>query len=99
MLTRCSVCRVRTIRCSLGWADPSSPMVDKWVCHRLDLGESVNVDGSPIVGPVVPLIVAAELAAVLGVLDSGSPISVASADLFTFSASISRPTIRCTRSR
>jgi len=30
------------------------------------------------------LIINAELPAVLGVLDSGSPISVASADLFTF---------------
>ncbi len=59
-------------------------MGDTWVYHHQDLGEPVHVDGSPILRPVVPLIVAAELPAVLGVLDSGSPISVASADLFAF---------------
>ena len=59
-------------------------MGDTWVYHHQDLGEPVHVDGSPILRPVVPLIVGAELPAVLGVLDSGSPISVASADLFAF---------------
>ena len=59
-------------------------MGDTWVYHHQDLGEPVHVDGSPVLRPVVPLIVAAELPAVLGVLDSGSPISLASSDLFAF---------------
>ena len=59
-------------------------MGDTWVYQHQDLGEPVHVDGSPILRPVVPLIVGADLPAVLGVLDSGSPISVASADLFAF---------------
>jgi len=73
-------------------------MSDAWVYDHQDLGEPVHVDGSPIVRPVVPLIVADELPAVLGVLDSGSPISVASADRSPFLALIWRPTTRCTRS-
>jgi hypothetical protein len=59
-------------------------MPGTWVYAHQDLGEPVHVDGSPILRPVVPLIVAPELPAVLGVLDSGSPISVANVDLFTF---------------
>ena len=59
-------------------------MGDTWVYRHQDLGEPVHVDGSSILRPVVPLIVADVLPAVLGVLDSGSPISVASEDLFAF---------------
>ena len=84
MRTRCNACPVRTIRCSSGWADPLSSMPGTWVYAHQDLGEPVHVDRSPILRPVVPLIVASDLPAVLGVLDSGSPISVANADLFTW---------------
>lgn len=59
-------------------------MGDTWVYHHQDLGESVHVDGAPLLRPVVPLIVAVGLPAVLGVLDSDSPISVGSSDLFAF---------------
>jgi len=47
-------------------------MGDTWVYRHQDLGEPVHVDGSPILRPVVPLIMADVLPAVLGVLDSGS---------------------------
>jgi hypothetical protein len=53
-----------------------------WVYPHQDLGEPLHVDGSPVIRPVVPLVVAPGLPAVLGVLDSGSPVSVANADLF-----------------
>lgn len=59
-------------------------MSNLWIYDHQDLGEPPHVDGSPILRPVVPLIVAKELPAMLGVLDSGSPISVANADLFTW---------------
>ncbi len=57
-------------------------MESSWVYPHQDLGEPLHVDGSPVIRPVVPLIVAPALPAVLGVLDSGSPVSVANADLF-----------------
>lgn len=57
-------------------------MGEPWQYPHQDLGEPVHIDGSPVLRPVVPLIIADGLAAVLGVLDSGSPISVANADLF-----------------
>lgn len=57
-------------------------MPASWVYPHQDLGEPLHVDGSAVVRPVVPIIVAADLPAVLGVLDSGSPVSVANADLF-----------------
>lgn len=57
-------------------------MPGRWVYAHQDLGELVHVDGSAMVRPVVSLDVVAGMAAVLGVLDSGSPISVANADLF-----------------
>jgi hypothetical protein len=53
-----------------------------WVYTHQDLGESVHADGSPILRPIVPLVIRVGVPAVLGVLDSGSPISVANADLF-----------------
>jgi hypothetical protein len=53
-----------------------------WNYAHQDLGEPSFVDGSPILRPVVPLVVSTELPAVLGVLDSGSPVSVASTDVF-----------------
>ena len=53
-----------------------------WSYPHQDLGESVHVDGSAVVRPVVPLVISGLMPAVLGVLDSGSPISVADADLF-----------------
>jgi hypothetical protein len=53
-----------------------------WKYAHQDLGESLYVDGSSITRPVVPLVVSPDLPAVLGVLDSGSPISVASTDVF-----------------
>ncbi|TPW15514.1 MAG: hypothetical protein FD127_725 [Acidimicrobiaceae bacterium] len=57
-------------------------MPPTWEYPHEDLGEPVHVDGSPVLRPVVPLIVTAGMPAVLGVIDSGSPISVANADLF-----------------
>ncbi len=57
-------------------------MVDRWVYAHRDLGEPSHVDGSPLTRPVVPIEPAAGMAAVLGVLDSGSPISVANAEVF-----------------
>ena len=53
-----------------------------WTYPHQDLGEPVHVDGSAVVRPVVPLVISGLMPAVLGVLDSGSPISVADADLF-----------------
>jgi hypothetical protein len=43
-----------------------------WNYAHQDLGEPSFVDGSPILRPVVPLVVSTELPAVLGVLDSGA---------------------------
>ena len=57
-------------------------MPDRWRYPHQDLGEPLHADGSPIRRPVVPLIVAQGRPSVLGVLDSGSPMSVADADLF-----------------
>lgn len=57
-------------------------MESNWVFPHQDLGEPLHVSGTPVLRPVVPLIVAPELPAMLGVLDSGSPVSVANADLF-----------------
>ena len=57
-------------------------MESSWVYPHQDLGEPLHVDGTPVLRPVVLLIVTAELPAMLGVLDSGSPVSVANADLF-----------------
>jgi len=70
-----------------------------WVYNHQDLGEPPHVDGSPICRPVVPLVVVVELLALLGVLDSGSPISVANADLFTWMGVDVDATGRCTRCR
>ena len=39
-------------------------------------------DGAPVLRPVVPIAFAGAAQAVLGVADSGSPVSVANADLF-----------------
>ena len=57
-------------------------MESSWVYPHQDLGEPLHVDGTPVLRPVVPLILTPELPAMLGVLDSGSPVSVANADLF-----------------
>ena len=57
-------------------------MSGTWAYPHQDLGEAVHVDGSAVLRPVVPLIITDAMPAVLGVLDSGSPISVANADLF-----------------
>ena len=57
-------------------------MESNWVYPHQDLGEPLHVDGTPVLRPVVPIIVTDELPAMLGVLDSGSPVSVANADLF-----------------
>jgi hypothetical protein len=56
--------------------------VATWVYPHEDLGEPVHVDGSAVLRPVVPIVVAPGMPAVLGVIDSGSPVSVANADLF-----------------
>ena len=59
-------------------------MPSTWSYPHEDLGEPLHVDGSPIIRPVVPAVVADGLPAVLGVLDSGSPVSVVNADLFNW---------------
>jgi len=53
-----------------------------WSYDHQDLGEPHLLDGSPVLRPVVPLIVSDDLTTVLGVLDSGSPVSVADAAVF-----------------
>ncbi len=57
-------------------------MARVWEFAHQDLGEPPFVDGTAILRPVVPLMLAADLPAVFGVLDSGSPVSVASNDVF-----------------
>lgn len=56
--------------------------MQRWVYAHQNLGEPVHFDGSLVVRPVVPIEASAGIAAVFGVLDSGSPISVANAELF-----------------
>jgi hypothetical protein len=53
-----------------------------WVYTHRDLDEPPYPDGSPVLRPAVPVVVSPSLPAVLGVLDSGSPASVADATLF-----------------
>lgn len=53
-----------------------------WIYPHRDLDEPPYPDGSPVLRPVVPVVVSSGLPAVLGVLDSGSPASVADATLF-----------------
>lgn len=57
-------------------------MATIWQYAHQDLGEPPFVDGSAVLRPVVPLLLAEDLPAVFGVLDSGSPVSIASADVF-----------------
>ena len=56
-------------------------MSTSWSYPHQDLGEPLHFDGSPVLRPVVPVLIAETLPAVIGVLDSGSPISVANWDL------------------
>lgn len=53
-----------------------------WTYSHQDLGESRKINGAAVLRPTVPLIVAPHPPAVLGVVDSGSPISVCNAELF-----------------
>lgn len=55
-----------------------------WVYPHRDLDEPVFADGSPILRPVVPLILSPDRPDAVAVLDSGSPLSVADADLFAW---------------
>ncbi len=59
-------------------------MQSVWTYDHRDLGESRKINGAAVLRPAVPLIVASELPAFLGVLDSGSPISICNAELFTW---------------
>ena len=54
----------------------------RWSYDHRDLGEPPLPDGTPIRRPVVPLAVAPFTEDLLAVVDSGSPISVADAQLF-----------------
>ncbi len=53
-----------------------------WVYPHQDLAEPPYPDGSRVLRPAVPLMVSPGLPSVLGVVDSGSPASVANATLF-----------------
>lgn len=53
-----------------------------WVYRHQDLDEPPYPDGSRVLRPAVPLVVSPGLPSVLGVVDSGSPASVANATLF-----------------
>lgn len=57
-------------------------MATSWVYPHQDLAEPPYPDGSPVLRPAVPLMVSPGLPSVLGVVDSGSPASVANATLF-----------------
>lgn len=57
-------------------------MANNWTYPHQDLEESSYPDGSPILRPVVPLEVASDVPSLPGVIDSGSPLSVANATLF-----------------
>ena len=61
-------------------------MQSVWTYDHRDLGESRTINGAAVLRPAVPLVVASQLPAVLGVLDSGSPISICNAELFTWLA-------------
>jgi hypothetical protein len=52
------------------------------VYEHQDLGEAAHADGSRILRPAVRIGWGENRAPVLGVLDSGSPVSIANADLF-----------------
>jgi hypothetical protein len=56
--------------------------VADWIYPHRDLDEPPYADGSRVFRPAVPIIVAVGLPSVLGVIDSGSPASVADATLF-----------------
>jgi hypothetical protein len=56
--------------------------VTRWVYLHQDLDEPPYPDGSRVLRPAVPLVISPGLPSVLGVLDSGSPASVANAKLF-----------------
>lgn len=49
-----------------------------WVYPLRDLAESPFPDGSPILRPAVPILIPDQTSVHLGVLDSGSPLSVTS---------------------
>jgi hypothetical protein len=70
-----------------------------WVYMHRDLDQPPYPDGSPVLRPAVAVVVSSSLPAVLGVLDFGSPASVADATLFIWSASTSSTTRRRTRFR
>lgn len=53
-----------------------------WVHLHQDLDEPPYPDGSLVLRPAVPLVVSPGPPSMLGVLDSGSPASVANATLF-----------------
>ncbi len=54
-----------------------------WTYAHQDLGEPPFADGSALRRPVVPLLFDAGSPSVLGVIDSGSPMSVANSTLFS----------------
>ena len=55
-----------------------------WVYPHQNFDEPAFADGSPILRPVVPLILSPDRPAAIDVLGSGSPLSVADADLFSW---------------
>jgi hypothetical protein len=55
-----------------------------WIYAHRDLGEPLLPDGSPVRRPVVPLLVPPFSEDFLAVVDSGSPISLADEQLFTW---------------
>jgi hypothetical protein len=56
--------------------------VANWIYPHQDLDEAPYPDGSRVLRPVVQLVVAPGIPSVLGVLDSGSPASIADSTLF-----------------
>jgi hypothetical protein len=56
--------------------------LSQWIYEHHDLGEPALPDGSPVRRPLVPLHVPGQRRNFLGVIDSGSPISVADASIF-----------------
>ncbi|HWL45384.1 MAG TPA: hypothetical protein VNQ73_20750 [Ilumatobacter sp.] len=53
-----------------------------WTYHHRSLGEALYPDGTEVTRPVVPVLTAPGESQLLGVLDTGSPTSVANARLF-----------------
>ena len=57
-------------------------LAKEWTYAHRDLGEPALPDGTPVRRPVVPLLIAPHAEEFLAVVDSGSPISLADAQLF-----------------